>query len=61
MLKSDNSNTNKSVLWAVKTGDFGINYAGGQFTILKKDKDSCNNRIVFGKYWGGVMAIGNKN
>ena len=52
-------NANNSVLWKVKiTSDLGFNYAGGQFTILKKNKDPSNNRILFGTYWDGVMAIG---
>lgn len=48
-----------SVLWKVKIkSTFGFNYAGGQFTILKKDTKPCDPRIVFGTYWDGVMAIG---
>lgn len=49
-----------SVLWRVTIDKAGWNYAGGQFTILKNKFDPCRNRIVFGTYWGGVMAIGVK-
>jgi hypothetical protein len=49
---------NNKLLWSVKTDNIGINYAGGQFTILKKNNNSSDNRIVFGTYWNGVMAIG---
>ena len=49
-------NADNAVLWKVKIGVF--NYAGGQFTILKKNNDPSKNRIVFGTYWDGVMAIG---
>lgn len=52
-------NANNSVLWKVKIKSvFGFNYNGGQFTILKQDNDPCKNRIVFGTYFDGVMAIG---
>ena len=61
-LKEENEvNKRNSVLWKVKiTSDLGLNYAGGQFTILKKGENHSNNRIVFGTYWDGVMAIGSK-
>ena len=49
---------NNSVQWKIPLDDFGWNYPGGQFTILKKNKDPDNNRILFGTYWDGVMAIG---
>ena len=51
-------NADNKVLWKVKIGVF--NYAGGQFTILKNN-DPSKNRIVFGTYWDGVMAIGTKD
>ena len=50
-LKKDNS-----IRWWIQIN--GWNYAGGQFTILRKDNDHCKNRVVFGTYWDGVMAIG---
>jgi outer membrane protein assembly factor BamB len=53
----DLENDNK-VLWRVKTDNIGINYAGGQYTILKRDTDPSNNRILYGAYWGGVVALG---
>jgi len=53
-----NNNYDDSILWKIKTTDFGINYAGGQFTILKKNNTPADNRILFGMYWDGVMAIG---
>jgi outer membrane protein assembly factor BamB len=52
-LENDNE-----ILWRVKTDDVGINYAGGQYSILKKDNESGNNRILYGAYWGGVVALG---
>ncbi len=49
---------NNSVLWKVRIDSaLNLNYAGGQFTILKKNNDPSKNRIVFGTYWDGVMAI----
>lgn len=58
VLAVDLENDNE-VLWRVKTDDVGINYAGGQYSILKKDDDSGNNRMLYGAYWGGVVALGN--
>ncbi len=50
-----------SVIWKVRIDSaLNLNYAGGQFTILKKNNDSSKNRIVFGTNWDGVMAIGSE-
>ena len=55
----DNDN---SVLWKIQIKSrHGLNYAGGQFTILKKNNDPSKNRILFGTYYDGVMAIGTKD
>ncbi|MCJ7572272.1 MAG: hypothetical protein MUO82_10435 [Candidatus Thermoplasmatota archaeon] len=52
-------NRKNSFLWDVRIeSEFGLNYAPGQFTIIKKDENSANNRIVFSTNWGGVIAIG---
>jgi hypothetical protein len=52
-------NADNSVLWRVKIqSKYGLNYAGGQFTILKKDTGPCDPRLVFATYYDGVMAIG---
>lgn len=47
------------VIWRVKVDSkYGFNSAGGQFTILKKDNDPNNNRILCSTYWNGILAIG---
>jgi len=46
------------VCWRVKTNVAGMNYSGGQYTILKKDDDPYHHRILYGGYWGGVIALG---
>lgn len=55
-LENDNQ-----ILWRMKTDDIGINYSGGQYTILRRNNDSSQNRILYGGYWGGVIALGNKD
>ena len=52
------NNYEEAIVWRNKTTDFGINYAGGQFTILTKNNNPDDNRILFGMYWDGVRAIG---
>ena len=47
-----------SVVWRVEMK--GWNYAGGQFTILTKEEDTRKNRVVFGTYWDGVIAVGTR-
>jgi hypothetical protein len=57
----DYYNENNKLLWKIQIkSKHGFNYAGGQFTILKKEGDGPNrNRILFGTYWGDrVKAIG---
>ncbi len=51
-----------SVLWRVRINSkYGLNYAGGQFTILKKGIRSRNPRLVFATYYDGVIAIGSSD
>lgn len=58
-IDSEKNNYDDAILWDNKTTDFGINYAGGQYTILKKNNNNSEkNRILFGMYWDGVRAIG---
>ncbi len=49
---------NNSILWQFPMN--GWNYAGGQFTILTKNDNPEDNRILFGSYWDGVIALGSK-
>lgn len=50
---------NNKLIWKVPiTSQYGLNYAGGQFTILKKNENPSDNRLLFATYWDGVMAIG---
>jgi hypothetical protein len=49
---------NNSILWQFPIN--GWNYAGGQFTVLTKNKNPIDNRILFGSYWDGVMALGSR-
>jgi hypothetical protein len=53
--------TDNSLLWKVLVeSDVWLNYAGGQYTILM-DENLDNPRVLFAKWLGGVMAIGEES
>ena len=55
-----NLKENNSKLWGITVDNFGWNYPGGQFTILNKHNGPRSPRILFGTYFDGVVAIGEK-